>query len=243
MARRRHSGPKNPPGHSGLKTPPARDEQRRDRRCSPFQTKSSVGVLVDDNEEIHDVIYVSSEPEDFKEHKSPACGGLTPVSKEDGKKVQGATIELADDDNNDSVSPNASATVVESTDDDTVDNFPYTSVELFEPEPSEASFQGNENTEDGVGHGASNGPIVNTSRFFDDSTDPSTIPGTAQYNFSLDHGSANHSGHHDRTIDYTDWEWQRTSDRCFQCEGEFDPEEENNVNYLLSFYENRYNET
>jgi hypothetical protein len=198
---------------------------------------------VDDNEEIKDTVYVSSEPEDVTKHNSTTHDGLTPVSKYDGEKVQGTTIDLTDDGSDDTVTASSLTSVVGPTDDDTVDDVTDTSVEPLEPEQDEVSFQGNESTEDTTDHSTSNDPILNTSRFHHDSTDPATIPGTAQYNFSLEHGSANYSGDHDRIIDYTSWGSQRTSNTCFPCSGEFDPEEENKVDHLLSFYENRNNGT
>jgi hypothetical protein len=243
MAVRLHSGPSPPPRHNGLTTPPTRDGQRRVRRYNPSETRSSAGVFVDDNEEIKDVVYVSSEPDDVTEHNSTTRQELTPVSKDDGRAVQGTIIDLTDDGNNDSVKTSGLASAVESTDDDTVDDVTDTCEEPVEPEQSETSFHGNKNTEDTADHSTSNGRIVNTSRFHHDSTDPATILGTAQYNFSLEHGSANHSGNHDRIIDYMDWGSQRTSNACFQCSGQFDPEEENEVSHLLSFYENRNSET
>jgi hypothetical protein len=202
-------------------------------------------VLVDDDEEIHDVVYVSSGSDDAPENNSTTRERLTPVSKDDGKEVQGKGIGLTDGGNNVSIPCRGSASVsgVDSTDDDTVDDVSCTFVGPFEPEPSEASFQCNKSTEDIAHRIAFNGPTINTSRFHHDSTDPTTIPGTPQYNFSLEHGSANHSGDHDRIIDYVDWDSQSNSNTCFPCSGQFDPEECHEAARLLSFYENRNSRT
>lgn len=228
--------------HNGLATPPIRDVRRRDRRHNPIGISSSARVSEDDKEEIQDVVYVSSGSDDVPENNSTTREELTPVSKDDGKDVQGKSIGLADGENNGSIPcrGSASASVIDSTDDDTVDDVSCTFVGLLEPEPSEASFQFNEDT---AHQGTSNGPIVNTSRFHHDSTDPTTIPGTPQFNFSLEHGSANHSGNHDRIIDYVDWDSQSKPVTCFQCSGQFDLDESHEAARLLSFFEDRNRRT